>query len=313
MGEFTRSAAFLAEIVARFRALGDRRSLAQALVNRALTSLYLGEAEPARRQAEDAIAVSETVDDPWLCGLAWFGLGEIVIASDPDAARSAYERGLAVWRAVGDPWGIALALSGLGGLAMHRRDYGSARGLMEEALALRRTVNNAPAIALSLVSLGELARREGDATRALPLLSDGLSRFRASGDEEHVAWTLFNLGRVAVASADWPAASGAFAECLDVRRQQGNADKIAETIAWSAVIVAAAEPLLAARLVGSVAAARVPGPDDEGDGDAPSLALARAGLDNAVLAAELAAGRALGLIDAARLAADALRRFGHRP
>src|SRR5581483_9380157 len=47
MGDFTDSAQLLAESVARFRTLGDERSLGQALVNLGLTVLYQGDTEKA--------------------------------------------------------------------------------------------------------------------------------------------------------------------------------------------------------------------------------------------------------------------------
>ncbi|MCA1723132.1 MAG: helix-turn-helix domain-containing protein [Thermomicrobia bacterium] len=147
MGEFARSAELLTESVARLRALSDRRSLGQALLNLALTVLYQGDAEAAITLMTEGVAVLEGVDDPWLLGMARYLLGEILSSRDPQAARAAYERSLIVLRSVGAPWGIAHAIHGLGGLAMRQRDYGTARALMEEALALRRSIDNRGAIA----------------------------------------------------------------------------------------------------------------------------------------------------------------------
>jgi predicted ATPase/transcriptional regulator with XRE-family HTH domain len=230
VGDFEPSARLLSESVTCFRALGDRRSLGQALLNLGLTVLYQGDAETGRHLVTESVAVFETLDDPWNLGLALFGLGEMVVGHDPDAARTAYERSLAVLRSVGDPWGIAHALTGLGGLAMRQGNYHTARVLMEEGLALRRSANNPGAIATSLTSLGELARREDDGDRALPLLEEGLARFRELGDAEHVAWTLYNLGLVLARRGDAERAEAALGECLALRVEQGNAAQIAKAL-----------------------------------------------------------------------------------
>jgi predicted ATPase/transcriptional regulator with XRE-family HTH domain len=227
VGDFAASNRLLDQSAARLRALGDRRGLAQAVSQLALT-IHPSDPVAGCALARESVALYETVDDPWGLGLALFILGETLVGSEPTEARAAYERSLAAFRAVGDPWGIAHAITGLGGLAMRSRDYATARLLLEEGLTLRRAVNNPHSIALSLVSLGELARREGDLDRAQTFLADGLARFRDLGDAEHVAWALYNLGLVARQRGDAVAAQTALAECLALRQEQGNDAQIAE-------------------------------------------------------------------------------------
>ncbi|MHB8646837.1 MAG: ATP-binding protein, partial [Thermomicrobiales bacterium] len=312
MGEFARSAELIGESVARFRAIGDRRSLGQALLNLALTLLYQGDADTARELVTEGVSVVETVDDPWLLGMAHFELGEMLVTTDPDAARAAYERSLAVHRSINEPWGMAHAINGLGGLAMRQRDYATARALMEEALVLRRAVNEPGAIATSLTSLGELSRREGDDARAARYLEEGLARFRELGAAEQVAWTLYNLGMVAVHREDAAGAAEALAECLDLRAAQGNAGEIAKTIAAVArVAVPRGDPEQAARLWGAVEGIRtahsVAAPTDEdGEEEQRTVALLHAALA-AAAADAFAAGRALSLQEAIDLAHATLR------
>ncbi len=230
VGDFNRSAELLSEGVARLRSLSDRRSLAQSLINLALTQLYVGEVEQARVGLTEAVDLYSGVDDVWGLALAQFGLGEVLARSDPGAAQASYADSLALFRSIGEPWGIAHATSGLAGIAMLRGDYRAARVLMEEALEHRSTTGNQHAIATSLVSLGELARREGDFERAETDLTEGLARFRDVGDAEHMAWALYNLGLVSIERGDTNHASRCLAECLALRVRLGNVTEVARAL-----------------------------------------------------------------------------------
>ena len=230
VGDFSRSAQLLSEGVDRLRGLSDRRSLAQALINLALTQLYLGNVEQARLGLIEAVDLYSTVDDPWGRALALFGLGEVLARADPSAAHASYASSLALFRSIDESWGIAHAMSGLAGIAMLRGDYTAARALMEDALQKRRTIGNQHAIATSLVSLGELARREGDLERAAMDLEEGLARFRDVGDAEHIAWALNNLGLLYVELGEGAQASRCLSECLELRVRLGNPDEIANVL-----------------------------------------------------------------------------------
>jgi predicted ATPase/DNA-binding XRE family transcriptional regulator len=312
MGEFAESDRLLVESVRLLRSLDDPRSLGQALMNLGLTKLYLGNVEAAQSALVEAVGWMEQANDPWGLGLCFFGVGESLAESDPDAARDAYERSLALFRSIGEPWGTGLALNGLGGAAMRRRDYAQARPLMEESLALRRISGNGHALAISLISLGELARREGDLARARPLLDEGLARFRDLGDAEHVAWALGNLGLVAAGLGDRETASAALAECLGLRLEHGNVEPLAKAIAAMACVVAEDDPAAAAELFGAVEASRaqhgLASPaDEDGDAERRALTVIRDRLGSAA-DRERSAGRALSLDAAAQLAQTALRR-----
>jgi predicted ATPase/transcriptional regulator with XRE-family HTH domain len=300
IGDFTKSAQLIEESIARFRLLGDRRSLGQALRELGLTLLYQGDVAAARDHVRESVSLLETVNDPWNFALALFILGEALLGHDADAARASYERSLAVFRSIGEPWGIAIVTSGLGGLAMRAGEYATARALMEEGLALRRSVNNPIAIAYSLTSLGELARREGDDARAAVYLGEGLARFRDAGDAEHVAWTLYNLGMVAVHREDVASASAAFTECLALRAEQGTAAEVAKAIAGMARVAALRdEAVRAARLWGMVegirAAHGVAVPTDGGEEEQRAVSRLRAAMGEAAFAAAREAGRSLPL------------------
>lgn len=307
MGKFSQSAEMLSECIEAFREFRDQRSLGQALLGRALTLAYLGDAQTAYRDALESVKVLANIDELWLLAAAHFVLAEILLDRDLRAAREAYERSLSIFRAVGDPWGIAHATSGLGGLAMRERDYAGARALLEEGLALRREIGNPHAIATSLVSLGELARRAGDDALAFDYLEEGLARFRDLGDAEHVAWSLYNLGLVAIDRRDAGAAATLLAECLSLRAEQGNPAQVARALAAMArVALLRGESERAARLFGAVAELRAQNhvaTDAENEEDEQrDMAKIDAALGSEPTAAAFAAGQGLTQDEAVRLA-----------
>ncbi|MGN6811033.1 MAG: ATP-binding protein [Thermomicrobiales bacterium] len=317
MGDLATASRLLTASVERFRALGDRHSLGQALDQLGSTYLSSGDVASARTLLSESAELLDAVGDRWGYGLAVFMLGDALLTADPSAARQCYEHSLAAFRALGDQFGMAIPITGLGGLAMRDRDYPTARALFEEGLALRRAAGHAWNTAISLTSLGELARYEGDAERALDYLEEGLALFRDLGDAERIAWTVYNLGLVAVQRTDTAASAMAFAECLALRASQGNAAEIAKTIAGAArVAVLWGDAEQAALLWGAVEGIRavhgVTAPvDEDGAVEARTVALVYAALDTDVVGRAVACGRALSLPEAihhARQALDAVQR-----
>ncbi len=310
VGEFATSSRLLCESIALFRALGDQRSLGQALLQLASTLVSQGEPTQAHDCACESVAIFETVDDPWNLSLSQFVLGEALLSMDVDASRVAYERSLDTFRALGDVWGVAVATTGLGGLAMRQRDYAAARTLFEEGLALRRAIAHPMTVAISITSLGELARRAGDDARAGEFLNEGLSLFRNFGFAERTAWALYELGMVAIHRVDMDAAGAALAESLTLRVEHGNEAQVAQTIAGLArVALMRGSPERAARLLGAVEAIRaahdIAAPaDEDGDEERRTLADVQARLGSEATSAALAYGRTLTQTEAVALALE---------
>jgi predicted ATPase/transcriptional regulator with XRE-family HTH domain len=308
MGDMANAARLLTVSVERFRALGDHRSLGQALDQLGSTYLSRGDVVTARVLLSESVAQLDAVGDRWGYGLAVFMLGDALLQDDPSAARQCYEKSLAAFRELGDQFGIAIPLTGLGGLAMRDRDYATARTLFEEGLALRRAVGHPFNTAISLTSLGELARYEGDDERAMAYLEEGLALFREVGDAERTAWTLYNLGLVSLHRGDEAAATASLHESLTLRARQGNHAQIAQTIAGLAQVAlvhGAAER--AARLLGAADAIRaaqsIATPTDE-DGAAEQRCRAhvQAALGADACAVAVAQGRRLSQAEAIHLA-----------
>jgi predicted ATPase/transcriptional regulator with XRE-family HTH domain len=308
MGDLASASRLLTASVERFRALGDRRSLGQALDQLASTYLSQGDAVTARKLFSESAALLEAVGDRWGYGLAVFMLGDAVLHDEPNAARQCYEKSLAAFRELGDQFGIAISLTGLGGLAMHERDYATARTFFEEGLALRRAVGHPFNTGISLTSLGELARYEGDDERAMTYLEEGLALFREVGDAERTAWTLYNLGLLNLHRGDDAAATALLRESLARRVDQGNRVQIAQTIAGLARVAqmqGAAER--AARLFGAADAIRatqsIATPTDEdGEAEQRSRARTQADLGAGAYASAVAQGRGLSQAEAVQLA-----------
>ncbi len=273
MGDLTAAKQLLTASSERFRLLGDRGSLGQALNQLGSAYLSSGDIVNARALLSESVQLLDSDEFRWDYGLSVFMLGDAISSTDPDAARTHYEQSLTAFRAVGDPFGMAIPITGLGGLAMRARDYNKARRLFEEGLALRRAAGHRFNIAISLTSLGELARYEGDPERALDYLHESLGLFQDLGDAERTAWTLYNLGMVAIQIGDAPSATARLRESLELRIEHGSNAQVAQTIAGLAqVALMRGDAGCAASLLGAVDACRAandiePPVDEDGEAE----------------------------------------------
>jgi len=200
------------EALAIWRALGDRRGIADA-------SIFLG-----------------LVDSD---------------EGDRASARALYGESLAIRRALGDQWGVSFSLNNLGNVAFEEGDYPAARALYEESLAIRREVGDRLGIGLSLNKLGNVAYEQGDYPAARTLHEESLAIRRALGDRLGVGISLANLGDVAFAQCDYSSASALHAESLAVNREVGARSGVAQALEGLASVVSVAgQPERAARVWG---------------------------------------------------------------
>ncbi len=143
-----RARALYLESLERYRELGDRRAVAQALEN----------------------------------------LGAIASVRGDDAAAQAYlEESLAQRRELDDRSGIAASARFLGHLALKGHEYEAARLLHEECLAIEQALGNELLVVADLASLAEIAGGEGNHAEARRLVEKGLERCEGLGDGEYAA------------------------------------------------------------------------------------------------------------------------------
>jgi tetratricopeptide (TPR) repeat protein len=304
----------LAESVALFRELGDRRGCALALLISGMLLIDRGDRAAARPPLEESVALFRPGADRWGIAFALFGLGDAVVMADPLKARGAYEESLAIYREIGDKQGISLALTSLGRLAWLKGDDALAHALFEEGLTLRRELGDTWLIAISLTALGGVARCQGDDHRAEELLREALAIQRELGNKHGIAWALHDLGEVARRQGDDARAVALLQEALALRREQGHHEGIALCLVGLAGIANASGQaergalLLGAACAGLAALGSSPDPADrlayEG-----TLAAVRLALDPVRFGAAWVKGQALTLEQACAeaLKGDTLR------
>jgi non-specific serine/threonine protein kinase len=170
--------ALLEESLARFRAHGDKRGMAHAL-------LQLGWAAPLRGDPQAAVPLLRTAEALFReLGLhedvAWtlWGLGNMAqLQGDYAAAEAFYTQALAIVRELHDPSTVAQALAtetlggqllaGLGSVALLQGDLNSAEAYLREGVLVYSQIND---LATCVMHLAGVALGRGDGTRAARLL-----------------------------------------------------------------------------------------------------------------------------------------------
>ncbi len=179
--------------VVLYRALGDRRGEAIALLNR---------------------------------GMA------VAAGSDPDsfvAGVTLHRESLALFRELGDNWGCGAALLQLGNIAAWQGDDAEATVLFEQCWTLLQGEGDRRGAALALNNLACVALHRGDYVAGQAYLADALKDWRVLGDKGGVHTALTNLGAAAEGSGDYATAARYYTECLPLGRELGNQPLVAET------------------------------------------------------------------------------------
>ena len=229
-GDFQVAAPHAEEALRLMRALGHKRELAYALMNRAAVAPP-DVAGPAMSEARQML--EELGDELGVAMLLFVTADGALERGDYDTARSRHNESLALFRKVDHLPLSTLPLVSLGRLACIDGDYAGARALIEEALAIRQQpeFDNPLQVSIALISLGEVGRCEGDAVHSERSFEQALAYGRGLGDDMIVAWSLHNLAHVALQSGDLVAAASRFRESLLFRSGLGPGRDFASALA----------------------------------------------------------------------------------
>jgi predicted ATPase/class 3 adenylate cyclase len=187
----------LAESLAIWQELGDKRGTATALNSMGWLAYQSGNFEAAVSLSQEALALHRALGDTRGIAVALFNLGFVTLyRSDYPAALALLEESLALRHGIGDRRGSAYVQVHLGWLEHQRGDYGRASQILEEARATFRELNDWQLLAWSLSSLAVLAYDLGELDRARVLLEESLSLAREVGNQAMMAWALSHLGEV---------------------------------------------------------------------------------------------------------------------
>jgi predicted ATPase/DNA-binding XRE family transcriptional regulator/Tfp pilus assembly protein PilF len=115
-------------------------------------------------------------------------------AGDRESARRHAEQALGLFESLDDNWGQANALNRLGTICWNVGDYAKARSCFEESLALHRRFDDSWGLAVSLDRLGLLLITQGELDLSSHYLTQAVDYFDKLGDRSGYADASENLG-----------------------------------------------------------------------------------------------------------------------
>lgn len=189
----------LLESEAIYRALGEERGLAQALIYNGGTLYGQGAFPQARAKLEEALTIALRLEDQWLIALARLGLGDVVTAQgEPLLGREMLEASLQLWRQFGDERMTAYALMYLGQALLALGDYPNAESHLAESLAIHQRGRQKSGVAISLLGLADIAIGQEAYDRAALYCRDALKEFAALDAKQGMAESLERIAGLAV-------------------------------------------------------------------------------------------------------------------
>jgi tetratricopeptide (TPR) repeat protein len=238
------------------RAGGDRRGIADALLNLGSVAYYRNEYARAQALYAECLALYRELGARAEAALVLKNLG--LVAKDQGdfiAAIAFYQESLALYQVAGDKRGMAQAFFNLGVVAYWQGDYAGAIELSEQGLARYRDLGDQMGAAYALDTLGMAFHKHGDHGQARRVLEQSLEILRALGDQVGIALLLTDLGLVAQAQGDQARAGRLHREGLALAWKIGDKRRAAFCLEGLAVAVGQ-QPRYAARLFGAAEALR---------------------------------------------------------
>ena len=203
LGQTAAEHAVVDELLAEFRAAGDRWGIAAALTDRAHREIARGGLDAAERDASLGAELFDALGDRWGQLQASFALGQLAeIAGDYDRCGRIHRTSLRLAEDL-ELWPeVSYQLSWLGRAALLTGDHQAARDLHEQAGRLAEEHGSQLGAVHAETGLALLARRQGRFDDAHRHLSNVRSRYGRMTDEPGNALILAELGFVAEQRGD---------------------------------------------------------------------------------------------------------------
>lgn len=235
---------FFDESLALFRALDDRRGIAEALHGVATMAQAEERHEDAARLLRESLALHRELDDEE--GIAWsldhLGL-QALNMHEYDRAYRLSEEALDLFQRQNHAWGTAILCFHVGVAALARNDLATAEKRFEQAMAAFRDLANNWGLVSCLIHLGFAALAHDDHTTAAEHLTRALAQARSDANVVGMAGALCGLASLALARADPERAAyllGAVEAVIRPNRAQTTIyERIRHTTAMAAVTAAA--------------------------------------------------------------------------
>ncbi len=215
-----------------WRALDDRRGIAQLLANLGMVAHYAGDYQQAARYLEEALPlIRETGDRANLAAT----LNELATlrkdSGDHTQAVPLYEESLALFRAEGNRLYVAGLQENLADVACLRGRYADAARAATESLLTFRELGDKTHVIECLELLARIARCQGELGRAAALLDEALRLSREVEDPWSNASVMGALGRVALERGDVQEAVSLCAQSLAMHRELDHRQAVAAVLA----------------------------------------------------------------------------------
>ncbi len=208
------------ESLERFRALGNPRGMAAALLCLGSASLANDDVVAARDLLAEGLECCRQCDWKQGSALAFVHLGAVAARErNTLLAQSQLEQGLTLAEAAGDAPTCALSLYRLGCLALETGDYIHAGPPLKKSLEIRRRLGHKHATCQTLYHLGLLAQHQKDLALALSYLEEAIAVYREQGNRIHLAVTLHQVGNILYHRGAYERARPMYVESLDLFRQ----------------------------------------------------------------------------------------------
>lgn len=167
VGDYKRAPKHFEKALAIYRELGNRRGLADMLMQLAWAAMRLGNYSQAEPLFQECLVHYRALNEAFLLGIGLSGLGELAVRQGnyQDAERLLQES-LDLRRQLGERWGIAVSLGSLAWVALYRRDFAHMRELLAESLEIRTDLGDQGGIAWCLEKAAEALVLESEAVPA---------------------------------------------------------------------------------------------------------------------------------------------------
>src|SRR5690606_9949166 len=251
IGDWQEARSVLELSLARWRALEDRRGMADTLSGLAWVLCLLGEFDASRRMSQEAFELDR--DEGSVRGMA-LSLNNMGWAAsfqgDYAGALALFEQSLEHRVASHDRRGIGFAKVNLGWVLRLQSRYDEAEEVLREAGAILDELGDEQIGAWGLTHLGHaLHERDGEPV-ALRVLERSAAAWRAVGNGTGVGLVLVSLGQAQAEQGDAGSARASLLEALEVARGTGHRWCEAAALGRLALVVRDADerPMAAAYL-----------------------------------------------------------------
>ena len=147
-----------------FRFLGHSRGLVSGLWALSCVLYTQGLLADAQEAAEEALQLSDKLEDPWARGSAALQLGAIALArGNATLAQNFVQESVDIFTQVGEPWSLCRALVQRGWVALAQYQQNEARSWFEQALNKARAVQLEPVACSAQYGLAYLVQEEAPA------------------------------------------------------------------------------------------------------------------------------------------------------